>query len=179
MYTQTKVNSGFVGFLFLVSLCLLLAFHTVPAQKELGALKAKLETASQELLLFKGEIDTLPAAAAAKLSEVEQKTLLQEIPEALNQDELILDLNKMSKASDVAFNSLTFTVQENEKIPSVNISAGFFGTAANIIRFMKMVEVNPRKLVVKDAGISRSENEGGIELMNLNATIQAFYRGKN
>ena len=95
------------------------------------------------------------------------------------QDVLVLNFKQMATAADISFNALTFTKREGGTLPSVTISGGFTGTSANIIRFLKMIEVNPRKLVIRDAGVSRSETVGGLELVSLNLTIEAFFRSQS
>lgn len=178
MYTEKKIHSGFVGTLFLIATAVLLVFHTLPAQRELAQLQANVASLQEEVKNLSGEnpLAASGAAAADTLSEVEQKELQKAIPEHLDQDTIVTDLNKMAKSADVSFSALTFSLNGGESLPGVNVSAGFQGTAADIIRFLKMVEVNPRKFVVKDAGISRAETTGGLELVNLNVTLQAFYR---
>lgn len=174
MLSERKIHSGFVGFLFFVAAALLLIFYAVPAQKDISELKEKTALLAEELQTLTDE--TGLAISDTVISEVEQKELTQAIPKTLEQGALILDLNRMANAADVSFNALTFSLQQGASVPTVNISAGFQGQAANIVRFLKMIEVNPRKLVVKNAGVSRSENSGGLEFVNLNLTLQAFYQ---
>lgn len=174
MYTQRKIHGGFVGSILLAASLLLLFAHTRPTQQKLGELKNNVAALEQEVNIFSGAVQE--DVATADLSEVEKKELDKTIPETLQQDTIISDLNNIAKTADVAFNALTFNLDKKGELPTINISASFQGSAGNIIRFVKMLEVNPRKLLVKDAGITRSESAGGLELMNLNITMQAFYR---
>lgn len=174
MYTQRKIHRGFIGFLFIAALVLLFFFHTRPAQQEFKQLSEAFSKAQQETASLQGKRASLTPKGT--LSEVEQKELGQAIPETIQQSGIIIDLNRISKSTDVALNVLTFTNQKSEQLKTLAISASFQGTPANITRFLKLVEVNPRKLLVKDAGVSRSETAGGLNLMNLNVTLQAFYR---
>lgn len=176
MYTQRKIHSGFVGSVLLVAALLLFVAHTRPAQKKLDELKNAVAALGQEVASLSGTSPQQADTATADLSEVEKKELDQAIPETLEQDIILSDLNRIAKTADVSFNALTFSLDTKDTLPTVNISAGFAGTPANMIRFVKMVEQNPRKLLVKDAGVSRSESAGGLELMSLNLTLQSFYR---
>jgi hypothetical protein len=176
MYTQRKIHSGFVGSILLVAALILLFAHTRPVQRKLDELKNTVAQLQQEVGVFRGAPQEENEMLAADISEVEKKELDQAIPEAMEQDIIMSDLNRIAKTADVSFNALTFSLDQKGALPTINISAGFHGVAANIIRFVKMLEVNPRKLLVKDAGITRSESTGGLELMNLNITMQAFYR---
>lgn len=176
MYTQRKIHSGFVGSILLVAALLLLFAHTRPAQRKLDGLKNAVAQLQQEVGAFRGAPQEENEMLAADLSEVEKKELDQAIPDAVEQDIIIGDLNRIAKTADVSFNALTFSLNQKGVLPTINISASFQGVGANIVRFVKMLEVNPRKLLVKDAGISRSESAGGLELMNLNVSLQAFYR---
>ncbi|MEK9132907.1 MAG: hypothetical protein AAB606_04335 [Patescibacteria group bacterium] len=176
MYTQKKINSGLLAILFLTATVLLLAFHTRPAQKQTNALADKISALESEVKALGARSEEL--APAGTLSEVEQKELDKAIPANLEQDIIISNLNTLSKSADVSFNALTFGLQKQGNLPTVNISAGFQGTSGSILRFMKMLEVNPRKFLIKDAGVSHLQSEGGLDLVNLNLTLQAFYRNE-
>ncbi|GEM_PF-5373417 len=176
MYTQRKIHSGFVGSVLLIAALLLFFAHTRPAQKKLDELKNTVAALGQEVANLSGISKEMADTTTADLSEVEKKELDQAIPETLQQDIILSDLNRIAKTADVSFNALTFSLDTNDALPTVNIAAGFQGTPANMIRFIKMVEQNPRKLLVKDAGVSRSESAGGLELMSLNLNLQSFYR---
>lgn len=174
MYTERKIHRGFVGLLFLVALVVLFLFHTRPTQRNLRDLGIKTSQFSEEVKKLGGAKTARGRDGA--LSEVEQRELVAAIPQTLEQDMIIRGLTNAAKTADVNINAVTFTLQKNTDIPTVTISAGFQGTPQNIVRFLKLIEVNPRKFMVQDAAVSRVETAGGLELLNLNLTIQAFYR---
>lgn len=174
MYTQKKIHGGFVGSLFLIAAVLLFFFHTRPAARQNSELQNQLDQLAAAVQTLE---EKSPAGlSGGAVSEVELKELDNAIPETLEQDGIIIDLNTIAKTANVSFNALTFNLQKQTDLPAVNISAGFQGSSADIIRFLKMLEVNPRKFLVKEAGVSHSESAGGIDLANLNLTLQAFYR---
>ena len=98
---------------------------------------------------------------------------------------IIGNISSNAKQADVAFNALTFSLQTTaatsgqggQAVPTVTVSASFQGPSENIMRFLQLIENNPRKMVVKDAGVSTADSIGGAQpLVNLNLTLQAFYR---
>lgn len=178
IYTQTKINTGWIGFLILIAALVLFIFHTIPANDKLNEFKdsaAKLETEIGNLEKeLAGEIRSDEA-----MSEVDKKDLAQAIPEKLEQDVIINTLNITAKTADVAFNAITFSPQTNEGIQSVLISTGVSGTASNIIRFIQMLETSARKFAVKNVSLARSDSNAGnsaLNIVNLNVSLQAFYR---
>lgn len=175
MYIERKIHSGFVGSLLLLAGILLIFFHTRPSQNALYELKRSVANLQTEIQTIEGK-KTDTGETPIILSEVESKELTKAIPETLGQDQIITDLNRVALAADVSFNALTFNVNRDKELPAVNISATFQGPAGNIVRFLKMLEVNPRKLVVRDAGVARTEVREGIELVNLNVTLQSYFR---
>lgn len=176
MYTERKIHSGLVGTLFLVCALLLLFFHTRPVQSERETLAASRDQLAQEVKAL-SDLST-PVPSVDGISEVERKDLEKAIPRELGQDLLINDLNRIAKVATVTFNGLTFSLQPVGELRGVTVSAGFQGTSSNIVRFLKLLEVNPRKFVVKNAGISRATNSqsAALDLVNLNITLQAYYQ---
>lgn len=173
MYTESKIHGGFLGTIFVIAALIVFFFHTRAVKQELADLNQKQSVLTQEVEALSGKKSELTPKGT--LSEVEQKDLAQAIPQHLEQETIIADLNRMAKTANVSFNALSFNLQKTE-LPTVVISASFQGTPNDIIRFLKLVEVNPRKLTVKDAGVMRSQSVGGLDLVNLNLTLQAFYR---
>lgn len=174
MYTERKIHGGLVGSVFLISALIVFSVHTRAAQQEVNSLKVTSQKLNQEINALTGNQSELTPRGT--LSEVEQKDLAMAIPQGLEQDTIIADLNRISKTANVSFNSLSFTKQAAVDIPSVSISASFQGTDTDIVRFLKLVETNPRKLLVQDAGVVRSQGSAGLDLLNLTITLKAFYR---
>lgn len=173
---EKKIQSGFIGVLFLIALVILFFFHTKPERQ-------KLENVRNEYFEIAGKIKSSTNQKEGlkekrTLSEVEQKELTQAIPETLDQDRIIADLNRIAKSTDVSLNALTFTIQKSAGIGTISISTGLHGAIANIIKFLKIIEVNPRKLLVKDVAISRSETAAFMNSVNVNLTLYAFYRNE-
>lgn len=173
MNIQRRVHSGFIGFLFLCAAIVLLFFHTKGARQELNSIQKTIAEVEQKLNQAK-QVDE--GTEQSTVSEIDKKELDRAIPAHLEQDVIINDISRMAREADISFNALTFSLQESASLGTVNIAAGFQGNSGNIIRFLKMIESNPRKLVVKNAGISQSETSAGLPLINLNLSFSAFYR---
>ena len=183
MYIERKIHSGFVASLLFVAAFLILVFYVWPTQKTMQDLSAKISQIQDEV-----QKHTQAAAGgnvSGALSEVDMKELDQAIPEQLQQDIIISNISSNAKQADVAFNALTFSLQTTaatsgqggQAVPTVTVSASFQGPSENIMRFLQLIENNPRKMVVKDAGVSTADSIGGAQpLVNLNLTLQAFYR---
>lgn len=179
IYTQTKINTKFIGFLILIAALVLFIFHTIPANNKLNELDAEAVQLEEKIINLEkelaGEIQSVES-----LSEVDKKDLAQAIPEKLEQDTIINTLNILTKTADVTFNAITFSTQpSSETVKSVLISAGLNGTSANIIRFIQMLETSARKFVVKQASLARGESNvsnPALNIVNLNVSLQAFYR---
>lgn len=176
MYQINKINTGLVATLIAAAAALIFIFHTAPANRELAELKNTLAALQTEISALRGSAEGADGGnGALGSSEVERRELANAIPELLSQDTIIADLNRIAKSSDVSFNALSFSREPGDR-PKVTISGGFRGTPGAITRFLKMIETNPRKLVIREAGLSRAISEGGLDIVNLNATITAFYR---
>lgn len=175
MYSERKIHGGLVGFLLMAAAIIIFIFHSLPSQKRAAQLNGDAQTLAAEIEDLTGK-KIAGTSTALVLSEIEQRELEKAIPVSISQDTLITDINNVTKNTNISFNSLSFGLQEDGDLPSITISAGFQGTQADIVRFLKLLESNQRKFVVKNAGISRSKSAGGLDLMNLNLTLQSFYR---
>ena len=176
MVTEKKISTQFIAGMILLAAILLLSFHTWPTRGQREELTTKANTLADELSAIQATEKT--ASTDGTLSEVEAKELASAIPVDFDQDGLILDINHIAKSADVTFNALTFSVNKTAAIPSVTISAGFQGAYQNLTRFLKLIETNPRKMIIKNASISRSTSEAGFELVNLNLTMESYFRSQ-
>lgn len=178
IYTQTKINTGWIGFLILIAALVLFIFHTIPANNKLNELKSSTIALEEDVGNLEKELAGEIQSDEA-MSEVDKKDLAQAIPEKLEQDIIINTLNITAKTADVSFNAITFSPQTNEGIQSVLISTGVSGAASNIIRFIQMLETSARKFAVKNVSLARSDSNAensALNIVNLNVSLQAFYR---
>lgn len=176
MITEQKIRPGLLAGLFLLAALVMLVFHTRPAISERGAVAEKVAGLQRDIETLKQ--GKLPDEEnAVQISEVERKDLEKAIPRDMAQDAIITDLNRIAELGKVTFNGLTFSVQSSGDVSAVSVSAGFLGTPADMVRFLKLLEVNPRKFVVKTISIARSSDSGSaaLDLVNLTLTLQAYY----
>ncbi len=174
-YATPQINKGLVGTLLLIAAAFVFFFHTLPANKQTNVLKNTLAELKNDVSKMENEIAGVQIENS-EVSEVERKELFRAIPEKLEQDIIISDLGLLIKTADVSFNALTFNLQKSGDLPAVIINGGFQGTQSNAIRFLKMLEINPRKFIIKNVNVSRAETDGGLDIVNLTVTLQAFYR---
>lgn len=177
MYTERKIQPSFVAGLVIFAAIIVLLFHTRPTNTEHSVLADRatnLENEINAITATEGSNET-----SQVLSEIDEKELAEKIPDGLEQDALVNDINRMAKTAQVSFNALTFSLQKSTGLPTVNISAGFQGPYENLVRFLKYIEENNRLLIVKDASVSRTINAAGLELVNLNLTLNSFYRTRD
>ncbi|MBP9717917.1 type 4a pilus biogenesis protein PilO [Candidatus Gracilibacteria bacterium] len=177
MYSEKKIQPSFVAGLVLFATLIVLLFHTSPARSDHSDLASRVDALQEE-------INTITASSGSNetsqvLSEIEEQELASKIPDTLQQEALINDINRLAKTSQVTFNALTFSLQKNAGVPSISISAGFQGPYENLIRFLKYVEQNPRLFIVQNASVSRTVTAAGLELVNLNITMHSFYRTRD
>lgn len=113
-------------------------------------------------------------------SEVKKETTLAAIPEKLDQDKLIEDLSGIAIKNDMALNGVSFSIPgaSNEgEVAVATLNANLTGNETNLIGFLKDVEGNSRKLMVKNISIQVGENEFGLERVNFSVSMEAYYQG--
>lgn len=88
-------------------------------------------------------------------SEEGVKRLLAEIPAQIDQEKLIDDFNRIAEAHRIVYSSFGFGLREGvaEGVNAMTINASFEGDYADLQRFLKALEANPRKLTVKNIGV--------------------------
>lgn len=178
MQTERKIHTGLVGGMLVIAALILFIAHTKPSV-------GRLATAETQVAALEAELKTITSQdneASSTLSEVEERRLASKIPQSLEQDIIINDINKIAKESEVTFNALTFSLAKNSTLPTIVISAGFQGQYENLTRFLRDLELNPRKIIIRDASVSRSAEASTIPgasaspIVSLNLTMESYYR---
>ncbi|PIQ77819.1 hypothetical protein COV82_02590 [Candidatus Peregrinibacteria bacterium CG11_big_fil_rev_8_21_14_0_20_46_8] len=171
---ERQFSQGTIALLLLGATLLVLFFHTVPARAKRMQAREQLAIAAERLVeLSKEEAERREDAG---ISEIEAQELARAIPGDMSQDQLILDLADISAKADVSFNALSFSLNESSEIPSITVSGGFQGSPARLLQFLKLIETNPRKLVVQSASVDRGLVIDGNQFATLTLTLQAFYQ---
>jgi Tfp pilus assembly protein PilO len=113
-------------------------------------------------------------------SEVARETTLASIPEKLEQDKLILDLQRIASENDVILNGVSFSVPTTAvkaQISKVSINANMTANESSLIDFLRAVESNTRKILVKTITVQIGKTEEGIKRINFNVSMEAYFQG--
>lgn len=113
-------------------------------------------------------------------SDIKKETTLAAIPEKLDQDKLINDLSAIAVKNDMMLNGVSFSIPgaTNEgEVAKATLNANITGNETNLIGFLKDVEGNSRKLLVKNISIQVGQNELGLERVNFSVSMEAYYQG--
>lgn len=111
-------------------------------------------------------------------SEVSQQTTLNAIPERLEQDKLILDLTSIAQKNDIVLNGVNFGVATNsaDKIKKATVNANLTGDMSGLLSFLKGLESNERKLLVKSVTVQSGQTTTGVARVNFNVTMESYYQ---
>lgn len=113
-------------------------------------------------------------------SEVTREKSLAAIPEALEQNKLILDMAEIAEKNDMILNGLNFSVPSAAApgdVSKVTISTNVTGDEGSLISFLKGLEANGRKIVVDSITVQLGETDLGISRVNFNLNMAAYYQG--
>ncbi len=136
------------------------------------AQKQELQTKLTDLQLIQQQLN--------EASEVSRQTSLSAIPEKYEEDNLILDITGIARKNDIVLNSISFSAPTNSQegdLAKVSINASLTGTEGDLIKFLKGVETNSRKLLVKTISVQLASKEAGINLASFNVSMEAYFQG--
>lgn len=169
----------------IVSLVLVLAVIAVglfwfkPNWDEQSALKVTEQARANEKAGIEATLKGLQDAQAnlAGASEITQQTVLASIPEKLEQNNLIDQISKIAKDNNVNLSSISFSIPVNsvEVIKKTTINLSMTGGEDDLLRLLRGLENNPRKLVVKSVTVQFGQTEG-IARVNFNISMDAYYQ---
>lgn len=111
-------------------------------------------------------------------SEVNKQTTLYAIPERLEQDKLIMDLTSISQKNDIVLNGINFGVVtgNTENVKRVTVNANLTGDMGGLLGFLKGIEANQRKLLVKSITVQSGESQTAMPRVNFNVSMEAYYQ---
>ena len=113
--------------------------------------------------------------------EVTREASLLAIPEKFEEDNLILDVSKIATQNDIVLNSISFGIPIGAPVGEVargTINASLVGTESDLIKFLKDVESNGRKMLVKSITVQLASPEAGIKLANFSLSMETYFQGK-
>ena len=113
-------------------------------------------------------------------SEVSKEMTVNAIPERLDEDKLLTDLNKIAQTNQVVLNSISFGVGGSSlnKIKRATVNVNLTGDDGAVINFLRGVEANQRKLVVKSVTVQVGKNESGLSRVNFNINMETYYQDR-
>lgn len=112
-------------------------------------------------------------------TEVGKSKVLSAIPERLEQDKLITQITNIAKKNDVVLNSISFSIPatSTQAIKKATVSANLAGGYSDLISFLRSIEGNERKLIVKAVTVQFGQTEG-IARANFNVSMEAYYQDR-
>lgn len=113
-------------------------------------------------------------------SEVARETTLSAIPVQLEQEALIRDISSLAKKNDMTLGGLSFSISTGgggEEVSKTTINTNVTGSYNNLISFLKGIETNDRKLLLKNITVQVGDTEYGSRV-NFNLNMEAYYQGR-
>jgi len=132
--------------------------------------KSSLDNELAQLRDLKSKLDAGTEVGAAKV--------LAAIPERLAQDQLINQITSIAQKNDVVLNSISFSIPNsaaNDNIKKATITASLTGGYGDLISFLKGIEGNERKLIVKNITVQFGQTEG-VARANFNVSMETYYQ---
>ena len=164
----------------LVSLLLLLLilgggfFFIRPLNEAKGLAQADADAKALELETLQSEYDELKALSdeVAK-SAAKKEALLAAVPVGPAQDDLILDLTKLTAELGYDVNAINFAMQADPNLGNtISITANFVGSYDDLIGFLQKLENASRLFSVSSISVQKTSTTDVV--FNLN--IKAYYQ---
>lgn len=160
-------------------------FYLKPAWEEVNSLALGRDSKLAEKQGLQQQLTDLQALQQElnASSEVSRETSLAAIPEKLEEDNLILDLAEISRKNDIVLNSVSFSTPVDApagQVSMATVNASLVGTESSLIGFLRAVEANSRKLLVKSISVQLAKTEKtavGSPLANFSVSMEAYYQG--
>jgi Tfp pilus assembly protein PilO len=183
-YSAGKTNKFSIMAIFLFILALAaLVFYIKPSWDEVTNLSlARDEKVQQKQTLQQNLTDLQKIQEQLNAtSEVNRETSLAAIPEKLEEDNLILDFANITRKNDIVLNSISFGIPVGAaegEIQRATVNATLVGTEGDLIKFLRAVEANGRKILVKSITVQLASTETGVKLANFNISMETYFQGK-
>lgn len=168
-----------IAFLLIVLVVVGAVYGIQPLKSRDEALKTQKTDLSLRNEQLKAEVVTLEAAKKELegLTEVRKAELFGAIPLKLAQDQLLTDLNRLGKDHNMSLQNVSFGLGEAVSgLKKVTMNANFIGIYADLVEFLKALEENPRKMVVRSISVQVSKGEKSPASVNFSLQVEAFYQ---
>ncbi len=176
---QTQQKSSFLPFIIFLVVFLGAIFYVKPLWDDVNSLNLGRDDKMQQRDQLSAELQNLQLIqqSMGEASEVSRETMMNAIPQRLEQDKLITDLTTIAKTNDIILNSVNFSINaaSAEQVKRASINANLTGNLGTLIDFLKSVEANQRKLSVKTVSVQTGTTDTGIPRVNFNVNMETYY----
>jgi Tfp pilus assembly protein PilO len=175
-----KKKYSLFNLLFATIILIVIFSWTLPVWNEVGKLNQTLDSKKAELTKVEQDLEKVKGAqtSVAAETEVAQTRVLSAIPVSLEQDKLITQINNIARKNLVSINSISFSAAQSdseETIKKASVSVSLTAEKKDLINFLKALENNPRKLLVKSITVQFGEIDG-INRINFNISMDTYYQ---
>ncbi len=180
MTTPSPRNSQIISLLIFVLVLVGGVFYIKPTWDDMNSLalgRAEKQSQRDDLSSQLTDLQALQASLGG-VSEVNKQTTLNAIPEHLEQDKLIVDITAIAKKNDIILNGVNFGVStaNADQVKRATINANLTGDMGTLLSFLKGIESNERKLIVKSVTVQSGQTDTGVARVNFNVNMETFYQ---
>lgn len=157
-------------------------YYVSPLWSEVDGLKTEVFSLQQQKDTFSKQYQDLQDLQKSlnASSEVSQQTTLASIPERFEQDKLLQDLTDLAQKANVTLNGVNFSLAGNtqDKIKRATVNVNVTSSDTALIDFLRAVEGNTRKLVVKSITVQTGKTDTGATRVNFNLNMETYYQDR-
>ncbi len=152
-----------------------LGFVTYPIMNENQDIKRENSKLNSDIEILNQKL--VKVADTQKRTKAENDQILKKIPLDSEQENLIQDLQKISKRSGFKFNNLKFSKNQNSDfgLPELKVSFSTEGNKKSLRNFLLLIENNERFLSMENLDIQAKE-DGRSQSVSFGVSINAFYQ---
>lgn len=155
-------------------------YFVKPLWQEVDSVKTEifnLQQQKEELLKQNLDLQDLQKSLESS-SEISKQTTLDAIPERFEQNKLLDDLTNLAQKANVTLNGVSFSLAGNsqDKIKKATVSVNVTSSDNALIEFLRAVENNTRKLVVKSITVQTGKTDAGAMRVNFNLNMETYYQ---
>lgn len=163
--------------IWLYSLLLMIplyGFWIVPQNKSVNAQKQNIAVLQAETEDYQRKIKQLKDLDSLLKNPI-YDGVLERIPTTLEQEKLILILQRISESTGFIFESLNFSRGQNATLQTSTLMANFtiVGRGDKFIDFLEAIEKSPRFMGLSSFSYS-TENINGIDVINMSVPLYTF-----
>lgn len=180
MAAKTK-NSSLMSLLLLLVLLVVGLFWFKPNFDDVSALRANEQAKEEGKKAAEATLQSLKDAQAnlEQAGEINRETVLVAIPEKYEQDKLINIINNVATENRVNIGSISFTVpfsgNSQEGVRKSTISVSLTGDENDLLKFLRGIENNSRKMIVKGITVQYGQT-AGLERINFSISMETYFQ---